>query len=106
MPGNHGVQWWWRPFIPFAKGAISAKYRRYFGDDLTPTLTAPGAVIAGALTAHGVAWASLTTTLRDIAVKGHLPKRDMERGQQVCPAAPGDAAHVLVWHRNGTRADI
>src|SRR5207237_7854098 len=37
-----------------------AKYTRYFGDDLTPTLTIPGAVIAGALTSHGVAWGSLT----------------------------------------------
>jgi 3',5'-cyclic AMP phosphodiesterase CpdA len=106
IPGNHDVQWWWRPFIPFGKDAIYTKYRRYFGDDLTPTLTVPGAVIAGALTSHGVAWGSLTTTLRDIAVKGHLPQREMERVQQVFAAAPGDAARVLVLHHNVLRGDI
>ena len=76
VPGNHDVQWWRRPFIPFGKDAVYQKYRSYFGADLTPTLTIPGgAVIASALTAHGVAWGSLTTRIRDIAVKGHLPKR-------------------------------
>ncbi len=106
IPGNHDVQWWWRPFIPFSKDAIYTKYRRYFGDDLTPTLTIPGAVIAGALTSHGVAWGSLTTKLRDVAVKGHLPKREIERVQQVFAAAPGDAARVLVLHHNVLRGDI
>jgi len=106
MPGNHDVQWWWRPFIPFDKRAIYTKYRGYFGDDLTPTLTIPGAVIASALTSHGMAWGSLTMTLRDIAVKGHLPKREMERVQQVFAAAPGDAARVLVLHHNVLRGDI
>ena len=106
IPGNHDVQWWWRPFIPFDKGPLYAKYRRYFGDDLAPTLTLPGAVIAGALTSHGVAWGSLTTRLRDIAVKGHLPKREMERVRQVFAAAPGDAARVLVVHHNVLRGDI
>jgi len=106
IPGNHDVQWWWRPFIPFGKDALYTKYRRYFGDDLTPTLTIPGAVIAGALTSHGVAWGSLTTTPRDIAVKGHLPRREMERVQQVFAAAPGDAARVLVLHHNVLRGDI
>ena len=105
IPGNHDVQWWWRPFIPFDKGAIYAKYRRYF-DDVTPTLTIPGAVIAGALTSHGVAWGSLTTTLRDIAVKGHLPRKEMDRVRQVFAEAPGDAARVLVVHHNVLRGDI
>ena len=106
IPGNHDVQWWWRPFIPFDKGPLYTKYRRYFGDDLAPTLTLPGAVIAGALTSHGVAWGSLTTRLRDIAVKGHLPKREMERVRQVFAAAPSDAARVLVVHHNVLRGDI
>jgi 3',5'-cyclic AMP phosphodiesterase CpdA len=106
VPGNHDVQWWWRPFIPFGKSAIYGKYRRYFGDALTPTLTMPGAVIAGALTSHGVAWGSLTTRLRDIAVKGHLPAREMERVRKVFAAAPADAARVLVVHHNVMRGDI
>src|SRR5258708_15796553 len=53
-----------------------------------------------------MAWGSLTMTLRDIAVKGHLPKREMERVQQVFAAAPGDAARVLVLHHNVLRGDI
>src|SRR6267154_60633 len=42
IPGNHDVQWWWRPLIPFGKDAIYRKYRNYFGAELTPTLTIPG----------------------------------------------------------------
>src|SRR5205807_1648839 len=73
IPGNHDVCWWTRPLMPFGKAPAYAKYARYFGDDLTPTLTIPGAVIAGALTSHGVAWGSLT--LR--------PGRRLDRGHAV-----------------------
>lgn len=106
IPGNHDVQWWWRPFVPFSKDVVYRKFRRYFGDDLTPTLTVPGAVIASALTAHGVAWGSLTPRLRDIAVKGHLPKRETQRVRAVFAAAPPDAARVLVVHHNVLRGDV
>lgn len=107
IPGNHDVQWWWRPFIPFAKARVYEKYRRYFGADLTPTLTIPGsAVIASALTAHGVAWGSLTARLRDIAVKGHLPKGEMERVKKVFTEAEPRLARVLVMHHNLLRGDM
>lgn len=107
IPGNHDVQWWWRPFLPFGKHAVYQKYRRYFGSDLTPTLTIPGgAVIASALTAHGVAWGSLTPRLRDIAVKGHLPKREMERVKTVFAQAEPGLPRVLVTHHNVLRGDI
>lgn len=107
IPGNHDVQWWWRPFVPFGKDAVYEKYRRYFGPDLTPTLTIPGgAVIASALTAHGVAWGSLTPRLRDIAVKGHLPKREMQRVQKLFAAAEPGLARVLVTHHNVLRGDL
>ncbi len=106
MPGNHDVRWWTRPLIPFAKRSLYTKYARYFGDDLTPTLTLPGAVIASALTAHGVAWGSLTFRLRDLAVKGHLPKREIERVRGVFAAAPPDQARVLVVHHNVLRGEI
>ncbi|MGH7645859.1 MAG: metallophosphoesterase family protein [Gemmatimonadales bacterium] len=105
-PGNHDVQWWWRPLIPFAKDVLYRKYRRYFGDELVPTLAIPGAVIAGALTSHGVAWGSLTPRLRDIAVKGHLPKAEILRViRQFAQASPEDA-RVLVVHHNVLRGDI
>src|SRR5439155_12680848 len=79
IPGNHDVAWWTRPLIPFAKQSLYTKYARYFGRDLTPTLALPGAILASVLTSHGVAWGSLTLRLPDLAVKGHLPKREVAR---------------------------
>lgn len=106
IPGNHDVCWWTRPLIPFGKGPLYAKYARYFGDELAPTLAIPGAVIAGALTAHGVAWGSLTLRPRDLAVKGHLPKRELERVRGVFAAAPPEQARVLALHHNVLRGEI
>lgn len=107
IPGNHDVQWWRRPFIPFSKDAVYRKYRTYFGTDLTPTLTIPGeAVIASALTAHGIAWGSLTPRLRDIAVKGHMPKGEVERVRSVFAQAEPGLARVLVMHHNLLRGQL
>ena len=107
IPGNHDVQWWRRPFIPFGKDACYRKYRAYLGPDLTPTLTIPGgAVIASALTAHGVAWGSLTLRLRDIAVKGHLPKKEIQRVQSVFAQADAGLPRVLVVHHNVLRGTL
>jgi len=106
LPGNHDVQWWWRPFLPLGSGAKYAKYRTYFGPALAPTLVFPEAVIAGAVTAHGVAWGSLTPRLRDIAVKGHLPRREMRRVKALFDAAPATQARVLVVHHNVLRGDL
>jgi len=106
LPGNHDVRWWTRPLIPFAKGALYRKYVRYFGDELAPTLRLPGAIIAGALTAYGVAWGSLTWRLRDLAVKGHLPKREYLRVQQLFREAAPELARVLVVHHNVVRGEI
>jgi 3',5'-cyclic AMP phosphodiesterase CpdA len=107
IPGNHDVQWWRRPLIPFGKDAVYQKYRSYFGADLTPTLTIPGgAVIASALTAHGVAWGSLTARLRDIAVKGHLPKSEMQRVQSVFGKGDPGLPRVLVIHHNLLRGEM
>lgn len=105
IPGNHDVQWWRRPFLPFGKDAIYRKYRRYFGDQLTPVLELPGAVIAGVLTSHGLSWASVTQ-IRDFTVKGHLPKREIDRVAGVFHDAPADAARVLVVHHNVLRGDL
>ena len=107
IPGNHDVQWWRRPFIPFGKEAVYQKYRMYFGADLTPTITIPdGAVIASVLTAHGVAWGSLTLSPRDIAVKGHLPKTEVERVRSVFAEAEPGLARVLVMHHNLLRGQL
>src|SRR2546422_8541456 len=107
IPGNHDVQWWRRPFIPFGKDAVYEKFRGYFGADLTPTLTIPGgAVIASALTAHGVAWGSLTARVRDLAVKGHLPKSEMQRVQSLFAKAEPGLPRVLVIHHNLLRGEM
>jgi 3',5'-cyclic AMP phosphodiesterase CpdA len=106
LPGNHDVQWWWRPFVPFGSAAKYAKYRTYFGPALAPTMVFPDAVIAGAVTAHGVAWGSLTSRLRDIAVKGHLRRREIRRVKALFDAAPAAQARVLVVHHNVLRGDL
>jgi 3',5'-cyclic AMP phosphodiesterase CpdA len=106
LPGNHDVQWWWRPLVPFGAGAKYAKYQRYFGSDLAPTMVFPEAVVAGAVTAHGVAWGSLTLRLRDLAVKGHLPKREMRRVRAIFERAAPDQVKVLVVHHNVLRGEL
>ena len=105
LPGNHDVQWWWRPFWPFGKDALYTKYRRYFGDELTPTMELPGALLTGVLTSHGLSFASITQ-FRDPTVKGHLPKREIARARGIFARAPADAARVLVVHHNVLRGDI
>jgi len=100
MPGNHDVRWWTRPLIPFDRAPLYAKYARYFGMDLAPTITLPGALVVGVLTSYGVAWGSLTPRLRDVAVKGHLPKREIERARAAFAAAPPEQARVLALHHN------
>lgn len=106
MPGNHDVQWWRRPFIPFASAAKYEKYRQYFGPVLAPRLDLPDVIVAGALTSHGVAWGSLTPRLRDIAVKGHLPKREVMRAAEAFQAARPEQTRILVMHHNVMRGDL
>jgi 3',5'-cyclic AMP phosphodiesterase CpdA len=106
IPGNHDVQWWRRPFLPFGRAAKYPKYRRYFGSELTPTLDLPTMVIAGVLTSHGVAWSSLTPRLRDIAVKGHLPRREIARATEVFGRARPEQARILVLHHNVLRGGL
>jgi len=100
VPGNHDVEWWTSPFGIFGQDRLYRKYRRYFGNDLTPVLTLPGIVMAGALTAHGVALGSMTWNLNDMAVKGHLPAAEAARVRKVLDAAPPGAARYLVVHHN------
>lgn len=106
MPGNHDIRWWTRPLIPFARAPLYAKYSRYFGADLAPTLALPSAILVGVLTSYGVAWGSLTLRPRDLAVKGHLPKREIERARAAFAAAPPEQARVLVVHHNVLRGEL
>ena len=106
IPGNHDVQWWWRPFLPVGAAGKYDKYRRTVSPELAPTLTVPGAVIAGAVTSHGLAWGSLTPRLRDLAVKGHLPASEYRRVKALFSGADPADARVLVVHHNVLRGDI
>ncbi len=99
IPGNHDLEWWKSPFGLMGQAAKYAKYSTYF-KPLTPVLELPGAVVAGALSAYGVAFGSLTWNLRDIAVKGHLPASETRRVKKVFDAAAPGAARILTLHHN------
>ena len=106
LPGNHDVQWWESPFHLFGTERLYAKYRRWFGREVTPSLQRPGVIVCTALTSHGVAAGSMTRNLNDMAVKGHLPEREVERVRRCfAEAAPG-AARVLMLHHNVLRGSI
>jgi 3',5'-cyclic AMP phosphodiesterase CpdA len=100
VPGNHDIQWWKSPFGFLGEKRKYAKYTRYFGKDLRPVVKIPGAVIAGALSGYGVAFGSLTWNLRDLAVKGHLPRSETNRVKQVFSQAQPGTAKILVFHHN------
>ena len=99
VPGNHDVEWWKSPFGLLGEKRKFAKYLRYYGE-LRPTLEVPGALIAGAVSGYGVAFGSLTWNLRDVAVKGHLPRSETKRIKKVFAQAAPDLARVLVVHHN------
>jgi 3',5'-cyclic AMP phosphodiesterase CpdA len=105
IPGNHDVEWWKSPFGLFGREVRHRKYLRYF-PELTPTLRIPGAVLASALTSHGVALGSMTWNLNDMAVKGHLPSAEAHRVAGILGTAPEGAARVLVVHHNVLRGAI
>jgi 3',5'-cyclic AMP phosphodiesterase CpdA len=99
VPGNHDIEWWKSPLGLLGERRKYAKYLRYYSD-LRPVLEAPGMIAAGALSSYGVAFGSLTWNLRDLAVKGHLPRSETNRVKKIfANAAPG-LAKVLVVHHN------
>jgi len=106
VPGNHDVEWWKSPFGLLGRRAPYAKYRTYFGEELTPTLRLPGLVVAGALSAHGLAAGSLTWNQRDLTVKGHIPASETDRLAQLFAAEPAGTAKVAVLHHNVLRGEI
>jgi 3',5'-cyclic AMP phosphodiesterase CpdA len=99
VPGNHDIQWWRSPFGLLGESRKYDKYSRYFGD-LTPVLEIPGATIVGALSSYGVAFGSLTWNVRDVAVKGHLPRSETDRVTAIFAQAPAGTARVLAFHHN------
>ncbi|MEP6572637.1 MAG: metallophosphoesterase [Gemmatimonadota bacterium] len=106
IPGNHDAQWWCSPFGIRGQRCKYKKYQKYFGPDLTPTLEIPGVIIGSALTSHGVAIASMTWNLNDMAVKGHLPKTETDRLTSLFARAEPGAARVVVLHHNVLRGQL
>ncbi len=106
IPGNHDVQWWWRPLMPFGSEAKFRKYSQYFGPVPPTALSLPDLLLAGVSTSHGVAWGSLTPNLRDLAVKGHLPRDEIARVKRMYDLADPTQLRVLVVHHNVLRGDI
>lgn len=106
VPGNHDVQWWTTPFDLVGAGPKYEKYRRYFGEDLTPKLVVDGAVLCGALTSYGVVAGSMTYNPNDMAVKGHLPASETERVAARFQAESPDLLRVMVMHQNLLRGEI
>jgi 3',5'-cyclic AMP phosphodiesterase CpdA len=99
VPGNHDIEWWKSPLGLLGKRPKYRKYSHYFRE-LTPVLEIPGAIFAGALSSYGVAFGSLTWNLRDLAVKGHLPRSETDRVTEVFAKASPGHARVLVFHHN------
>lgn len=106
LPGNHDVQWWESPFHLLGTERLYAKYRRWFGLELTPSLQVPGAIVCTALTSHGVAAGSMTWNLNDMAVKGHLPASEVERARRCFTEAAPGSAKVLMLHHNVLRGNL
>lgn len=106
VPGNHDVQWWRSPLGLLGKRPIYGKFRQYFGETLAPVLHLPGAIIAGAVSAHGLALGSLTLNPNDLTVKGHLPRAETIRLRTIFDAAPPGHARVAVVHHNVLRGEL
>jgi 3',5'-cyclic AMP phosphodiesterase CpdA len=99
VPGNHDIEWWKSPLGIRGESVKYDKYRQYFGD-VRPVLQLPGAIIAGAVSAYGIAWGSLTWNVNDMAVKGHLPGSETARIKQIFSNARPGQARVLAIHHN------
>lgn len=106
VPGNHDVRWWASPFGVRGEGPKYRHYRRYFGNVLGPVLELDGLMIAGVVSAYGLALGSVTWKPRDLTVKGHLPASEVERARTAFAAAAPDACRILVLHHNVLRGQI
>ncbi len=100
VPGNHDVQWWRSVLGVLGQRVKYGKWRRYFGEDLTPVLELDDLVVAGMLSAHGFAWGSLTPNPNDTTVKGYLPAAEVARVRERFAATDPRKTRIAVLHHN------
>jgi 3',5'-cyclic AMP phosphodiesterase CpdA len=106
-PGNHDVQYWQSPLHLRGPRPLYAKWRRYFGEELAPSLELPGALLCAMLSSHGMALRSFTWKPNILtAVPGHLTAAEFARVRARFDAAPAGAARVVVLHHNVLRGEI
>ncbi|HXI20179.1 MAG TPA: metallophosphoesterase [Gemmatimonadales bacterium] len=100
VPGNHDVQWWRSPLGIAGRRVKFEKFRHYFGEDLTPVLELDDVIVVGMLSAHGLAWGSLTFNPNDTTVRGHLPASEVARARRAFAAAPPGKVRIASVHHN------
>jgi 3',5'-cyclic AMP phosphodiesterase CpdA len=105
-PGEHDVQWWKRPLIPFGRSAKYEKFATYFNPVLAPTIETPDAIVTGVVTAHGLAWGSLGFSPGEWAVKGHISGREIKKVQETFGRADESKTRILVMHHNLLRGKV
>lgn len=100
VPGNHDVTWWRSPFHLAGRRPLYAKWRRYFGEELTPVLELERIIVAGLLSAHGLSPASVTWNPNDLTVRGDLPRSEIQRVRELFARTAPHKVRVAVVHHN------
>ncbi len=88
VPGNHDVRAWWHNPIGRVFNSAS-RFRRFIGDDTTPSFQVPGFAAFGLNSAHGL-------TIKG----GKIRPRHLDEMQRFFAAQPTDVFRVLVLHHH------
>jgi len=100
IPGSNEAEWWRRPLLPMSLPSKFATYRKYFGDELTPTFDLSEALITGALTSHGPSLRAFSARLKDMRRRGYLPEKDVARIKNRFKNAKPQQTRIVVMHHN------
>lgn len=91
VPGNHDVRaWWHNPFERIFRSA--SRFRRFIGDDTTPSFSTDGVAAFGLNSAHGL-------TIKG----GKIRPRHLDQMRTFFEAQPAEAFRILVVHHHLTR---